>query len=53
MPGKTALCKDGSPLVSGEVLSCIKDASVLSVAKLAEGVAKKYEKVAKQLKKLR
>ena len=33
MPGKTALCKDGSPLVSGEVLSCIKDASVYQLQK--------------------
>ena len=53
MPGKTALCKDGSPLVSGEVLSCIKDASVYQLQNLLSELQKKYEKVAKQLKKLR
>lgn len=50
MPGKTALCKDGSPLVSGEVLSCIKDASVYQLQNLLRELQKNMKKLQNSLK---
>ena len=50
MPGKTALCKDGSPLVSGEVLSCIKDASVYQLQNLLSELQKNMKKLQNNLK---
>ena len=50
MPGKTALCKDGSPLVSGEVLSCIKDASVYQLQNLLTELQKNMKKLQNSLK---
>lgn len=50
MPGKTALCKDGSPLVSGEVLSCIKDASVYQLQNLLSELQKNMKKLQNSLK---
>ena len=50
MPGKTALCKVGSPLVSGEVLSCIKDASVYQLQNLLTELQKNMKKLQNSLK---
>ena len=51
MSGKTALCIDGSPLVSGEVLSCIKDASVYQLQNLLSELQKNMKKLQNSLKR--